>query len=154
MGVHPRRWNGELTPRQAQSGVASLLGSPAANPAHPTNTAVTTSNWSGVVNTLPLKSYSATKSFYYVTADFSVPVAKQAFNGSGGTICDGGWDIASDWVGLDGLNQKDVLQGGTDSAYYRDGGTRKGSYEAWVEWFPAGSKNVFGVNQGDDSFVE
>jgi len=156
MSVHPRRWNGELTPRRAQSGVARLIGTPTASGARTTNTAIqaTTSNWSGVVNTMTLKSYSATRSFYYVVADFNVPVAQQAFNGSGGNICDGGWDIVSDWVGLDGLNQNDVLQSGTDSEYYCKGGTHGPFYGAWIEWFPNGSANVFDINAGDDMYVE
>jgi hypothetical protein len=154
MSVNPRRWNGELTPRRAQSSVARAVSTKSSPHTINTATAVTTSNWSGVVNTLPLSAYSATKSFYYVVADFNIPIAKQAFNGSGGTICDGGWDIASVWVGLDGLNEADVLQGGIDSAYYCDSSTHEQSYEAWIEWFPNGSKNVFGVSQGDDFYVE
>jgi hypothetical protein len=154
MRIPARRLNDELKPRRAQSGPARLVASPTAAPVteHPA-TSATSNNWSGVVNTLPLTKYSSTKSFKVVNAEFTVPVAQQAFNGSGGNICDGGWDLASVWVGQDGMNQDHVFQGGIDSGFYCNGGTTATDYSAWVEWYPAGSVTVMGINPGDDIYV-
>jgi Peptidase A4 family len=113
-------------------------------------------NWSGVANTIPgLTSWNAQNSFYYVVSEFNVPVAEQAFKSRGGYVCDGGWDYEVSWNGIDGFNNGDVLQGGSLSAAYCDGGSRSTDYCGWVEWYP--SYNIlcqFAVNPGDDMFVE
>jgi Peptidase A4 family len=150
-----KRWNGELRPRQAHNtpmrpvkvafGAAGAYGDTKFG---------TSSNWSGVVNTNSLTSYSTTKSYYYIFSEFNVPVAQQAFNGAGGNICDGGWDIASVWNGIDGFSNGDVLQGGVDSGYYCDGGSTDTLYASWIEWYPAGSTYEYNVNPGDDMYVE
>ena len=113
-------------------------------------------NWSGVANTIPgLASWNAQNSFYFVVSEFNVPVAEQAFDGSGGYVCDGRWDYEVSWSGIDGFNNGDVLQGGSLSAAYCNGGSRSTYYCGWVEWYP--SYNIlcqFAVNPGDDMFVE
>ena len=65
MSVHPQRWSGQLTPRHTQGGVARLsANAPATDTAaNSAATLATTPNWSGIVHTLPLTSYSATRSF-------------------------------------------------------------------------------------------
>lgn len=154
MSIPIRRLSGELKPRRAQNGPPRFVAAPSGAPIT-TNTATsaTTLNWSGVVNKLPLKAYSSTKSFKVVVAEFTVPVAQQAFNGSGGNICDGGWDVTSVWVGQDGMNEDHVFQGGIDSGFYCKGSTTAVDYSAWVEWYPAGSVTVMGINPGDDIYV-
>jgi len=152
-----KRWNGELRPRQVRSTPmrsATLAGKAAA--VSTTNGASIgySSNWSGVVNTNTLKKYNAKTSYYYIFSEFNVPVAQQARNGSGGNICDGGWDFTSIWNGLDGFNNGDVLQGGIDSAYYCDPSVAGSFYASWIEWFPAGSAYEYYVNPGDDMYVE
>jgi peptidase A4-like protein len=133
------------TLRKAKGGAAIFAG--------PDST--TSFNWSGVLNTLPLSSYSSTQSFYSVTARFTVPVAEQAFSTTGsGTVCDGDSDFAANWVGMDGFGQADVLQGGTDSIATCNASTRGTSYYAWAEWYPAASIREFYVNPGDDMYVD
>jgi hypothetical protein len=160
MRLRPERWNGTLTVRKATGSSARVAddsqGGGAAWPA--SSNAVTNSNtpnWSGVVHQLPLTSYSPTQSFYWVTAQFTVPVAQQAFSSAAsGNICDGDSDFAANWVGLDGYNQADVLQGGTDSIATCKSNVHSTSYYAWAEWYPGGSIRQFFVNPGDDMYVE
>jgi len=159
MTTATKRWNGELKPRKFQNTpmkrAAAPAGFPASDVSHGPSTG-TSYNWSGVVNTNTAKKYGVT-SVYYIFSEFNVPVAQQAFNGSGGNICDGGWDITSIWNGIDGFTGNggsDVLQGGVDSAYYCSGIVAGPFYETWIEWFPAGSTYEFAVNPGDDLYVE
>lgn len=156
-----KRWNGELRPRQAHNTPMRPAPALAGNgPAvSPSNTASfgASYNWSGVVNTKALAKYSPKGSYYYIFSEFNVPVAQQARNGSGGNICDGGWDFTSVWNGLDGFTgngANDVLQGGVDSAYYCDPSTAGSFYASWIEWYPAGSVYEYYVNPGDDMYVE
>ncbi len=134
---------------------ARLVGPLTASPAGTPSTS-TSGNWSGIANTVPgLTSWDPNKSFDYVISEFNVPVAQQAFASGGGYVCDGGWDWEVSWNGIDGFLNGDVLQGGSSSAAYCSGGTRSTSYCAWVEWYP--SYNIlcqFGVNSGDDMYVE
>jgi hypothetical protein len=160
MQLRPERWNGTLTVRKAAGGSARLanesLGGGAALSA--SNNGVTNRNslnWSGVVNQLPISSYSASQSFYWVTAQFTVPVAQQAFSSAAsGNICDGDSDFAANWVGLDGFGQADVLQGGTDSIASCKSNVHTTSYYAWAEWYPGAAIRQFFVNPGDDMYVE
>jgi hypothetical protein len=128
---------------------ASVDGTPATGSSY---------NWSGIVNTSKATHYSSkdnSNSYYYVVSEFNVPVAQQAFASGGGTICDGGYDIASVWNGIDGFNNGDVLQGGTESYAYCNGGDAFTGYVAWVEWYPSYAEiPEFDVNPGDDFFVE
>jgi Peptidase A4 family len=158
MATPTKRWNGELKPRHFQNMPMKEAKAPAGVKLTPSvgHTASTglSFNWSGVVNTNTLTRYNPKSSFYYIFSEFNVPVAQQAFNGSGGNICDGGWDIASIWNGIDGFGSGDVLQGGVDSAYYCNGSTKSPFYETWIEWYPAGSVYEYAVNPGDDMYVE
>jgi len=148
MSVATKRWNGELRPRQFQNQPMK------AGPAGINTSTGQSYNWSAIVNTNTVKKYSSKSSYYYIFSEFNVPVAQQAFNGSGGNICDGFWDIASVWNGLDGFSNGDVLQGGVDSAYYCNGTTTEAFYASWIEWFPAGSVYEYYVNPGDDIYLE
>jgi hypothetical protein len=62
--------------------------------------------WSGYAAFSGAKSYGSS-SFYSVSSDVVVSVARQAFN-----ACTGGWDYGASWVGLDGWNSDDVLHDG------------------------------------------
>jgi len=154
-----KRWNGTLRARPFHNTPMKTAKSPAgfSAPSGSNTPSVGNSyNWSGAVNTNTVTKYGLS-SVYYVFSEFNVPVAQQAFNGSGGTICDGGWDITAIWNGIDGFSGAgggDVLQGGVDSAYYCAGSTKGPFYSSWIEWFPAGSIYEFGVNPGDDIYVE
>ena len=158
MATPTRRWNGELKVRPFKNMPMKEAKVPAGMQLTPSvgHTASTglSFNWSGIVNTNKLTRYNANSSYYYIFSEFNVPVAQQAFNGSGGNVCDGGWDIASIWNGIDGFGSGDVLQGGVDSAYYCNGSTRQPFYETWIEWYPAGSVYEYAVNPGDDLYVE
>lgn len=111
----------------------------------------TSSNWSGVVDFSGATSYNSTSSFYYLIADYVVPVAEQAFG-----ACTGGWDWESSWVGIDGDGSGDVLQAGTEADAYCSGSTRSSYYSAWYEWYPYGEVRISNlpVSPGDDLFVE
>ena len=107
-------------------------------------------NWSGYVNTSGASNYSSS-SFYFLEADYVVPVARQAFG-----ACTGGWDYSSAWVGIDGYNSADVLQAGTESDAYCSGSTTATYYSPWYEWYPNGEVRITSLPAapGDDFFVE
>jgi hypothetical protein len=110
----------------------------------------TSSNWSGYV-LLNSQTSRTAASFYFLIADYVVPVAEQAFG-----ACTGGWDYSSSWIGIDGYNSNDVLQAGTESDAYCSGSTTATYYSAWYEWYPFGEVRIgsFPVSPGDDLFVE
>jgi Peptidase A4 family len=130
------------------------VGPPATGAAGGPNT-VGSSNWSGVANTVAgLQKWNDETSVYLVASEFNVPVAEQAFVGAG-YGCDGKWDLAANWNGIDGFSNTDVLQGGTLSAAYCKDGTQKTQYFAWTEWYPSYAiLKAFDVNPGDDMYVE
>jgi len=107
-------------------------------------------NWSGYVNTDGGASYGSS-SFYFLYADFVVPVARQAFG-----ACTGGWDWESSWVGIDGYGSPDVLQAGIEADAYCSGSTTSAYYSPWYEWFPNGETRItnLAIAPGDDYFVE
>jgi Peptidase A4 family len=107
-------------------------------------------NWSGYLNLSGSSSYGK-ESFYYVYADFLVPVARQPFN-----VCTGGWDYSVSWVGIDGWNSPDVLQAGFEADAYCDGSTTATYYSPWYEWFPNSWTNItnLSIAPGDEYFVE
>ncbi len=114
------------------------------------NGAVSSNNWSGSADVNNLTSYNTKKSYYFIISDYVVPMAEQAFS-----VCDGGWDYSSSWVGIDGFNSNDVLQAGTESDAYCNGGTTASFYSAWIEWFPFSETRIsLPVTGGDDMFVE
>ncbi len=150
-----KRWDGELKPTQIYHGPMQPAKAPAAAlaqaPASVSNTATLaySGNWSGFVNTNTLHSYSTKTSYYYIYSYYNVPVAQQ----TPGT-CDGGWDYGSAWNGIDGWNSGDVLQAGVEFDAYCSGSTTATFYSAWIEWYPYSETRVYGVNPGDDMFVE
>ncbi len=115
-------------------------------------------NWSGIVNTNKLKTWSNSTSFNEVESVFNVPVAKAPFGGA--PCADGPW-LVSTWNGIGGYTEGSLVQGG--STVYFDGGGCKGSiqYFGWVEWVPSyaeleilcsGGKPC-PVSSGDDFYV-
>jgi hypothetical protein len=155
------RWNGNLKVHDYSSTPAKPAPAPA-GASDATTVGPTVGyyyNWSGFINTNTLKKYSKTSSFYYVVSNFNVPTAQEAFNNYGfetGNICDGLEDIEVNWNGIDGFsNGNALLQGGTLSAVACSGGSTGTGYESWIEWYPAYPiLGAFGVNPGDDFFVE
>src|SRR5271154_3919839 len=111
----------------------------------------TSSNWSAIVDYSGAKSYNYSNSFYYISAEYVVPAATQAYG-----ACTGDWDYSSTWVGLDGSNSDDVLQAGTESDAFCSGGSTTPFYSAWYEWYPYGEVQIsnFLVSPGDDLFVD
>jgi Peptidase A4 family len=111
----------------------------------------TSSNWSGVVVFSGATSYNTSTTFYYVYADYVVPVAGQAFG-----ACTGGWDYSASWVGIDGYGSNDVLQAGLEADAYCGGFSLETNYSAWIEWAPASEMSIsnFPVAPGDDLFVD
>jgi Peptidase A4 family len=106
-------------------------------------------NWSGYVNLSGGSSYGSA-SFYYVLADFLVPVARQPFG-----VCTGDWDYSVSWVGIDGWNSNDVLQAGFEDDAYCSGSTTATFYSPWYEWYPNNWTNITNlpIAPGDELFV-
>jgi hypothetical protein len=133
---------GQLTTTNRSHGVAANQGSHRNSAIG--NTTLTSGNWSGFVNLNNTTSYNNTTSIYYTYADFVIP---QATN----PTCSG-TDYGSAWVGIDGWNSGDVLQGGI--GYSATCGYSP-SYNAWVEWYPYNESGIsLAVAPGDDIFVE
>jgi hypothetical protein len=87
------RWNGNLKDMGAYSTPAKIVHSLAPDV---TGTITSSStNWSGIVNTNKLKTWSPKTSVYYVISDFTVPVAQPPFG-----ACGGCYDLRSHWMGL------------------------------------------------------
>lgn len=90
--------------------------------------AATSSNWSGFA----LAAASGAQPFSSVTGRWTVPTVMQP----PGT-CSGGWDYSSQWVGIDGLNNADLLQAGSAANVFCDVGNNIPEYFPWIEWLPA-----------------
>jgi hypothetical protein len=160
MAAAKNRWNGPLKVTNYWNGPMRPAKAPAEAAANTTATGPTLAysyNWSGIANTNTLEEYSETTSFYYVMSDFNVPTAQQAFKSGAyesGNICDGNWDLASVWNGIDGFSNGDVLQGGTISGALCSGGETSYWYQSWIEWWPSYAMiGEFYVKPGDDFFV-
>ena len=158
MSMPAKRWYGELKPSKAHSSLANrALSRPQAQVLESSATLLKEPNWSGVLNTISGTTFSTSTSFCCVAGEFVVPQPQQAFSLSGGNICDGNIDQASFWVGMGGANgtglgnQNNIAQMGVD--ILAPCGDSNGSAYAWVEWFPAGSQQLFNVSAGDDIYV-
>jgi hypothetical protein len=79
----------------------------------------TLGNWSGYGLVTP----SGGEPFYRVSGRWTVPAVKQA----PGT-CSGGWDYSSQWVGIDGFNNVDLLQAGSAANVFCDIGQNVTEY--------------------------
>ncbi|HEX4005076.1 MAG TPA: G1 family glutamic endopeptidase [Acidobacteriaceae bacterium] len=90
-------------------------------------TAATSANWSGY----GLTAGTGQQPFNKVIGRWTVPTVKQA----PGT-CSGGWDYSSEWVGIDGFNNDDLLQAGSQADVFCDIGQSVTEYFPWIEWLP------------------
>ena len=90
------------------------------------STAATSANWSGYALA------NGTQPFYQVTGRWTVPPVQQAPK-----TCSGGWDYSSQWVGIDGFNNQDLLQAGSAANVFCDVGNNIAEYFPWIEWLPA-----------------
>jgi len=96
-------------------------------PGTPASSASRSSNWSGYV--------ANGGSFTAVTATWVVPQVSATSTGADAT-----------WVGIGGLNSRDLIQAGTQASV----GGGSVTYEAWVEMLPQSSRTVsLSVNPGD-----
>jgi hypothetical protein len=116
-------------------------------PAGGTNPAAYTYNWSGSAVYDPSNPFRIS----YILAYWTVPFAQQAFGTSNGT-----WAYSSQWVGIDGFANSDVMQAGTEADAYSDGSSNSSFYSFWIEWFPYAESRISGfpVTSGDIVFVE
>lgn len=106
-------------------------------------------NWSGVANTNALTKWNKITSFDAVSSEFNVPVVDQTF----GTCNSIEWEVT--WNGIDGAKDGTVLQGGSSSQTFCSSNVVSTQYYAWVEWYPSYPiVEVFGINPGDDIFVQ
>ncbi len=106
-------------------------------------------NWSGYVATNALSAFDAKSSFSNIMADYVVPLVTNS-------SCDGGWDYSSQWIGIDGYNSGDVLQGGSETDAYCSGSVSGAYYFPWYEWYPNYETQITNMTivAGDDLFVE
>ncbi len=88
----------------------------------------TSSNWSGYA----LVPGTGQQPFYSITGHWTAPPVQQAPK-----TCSGGWDYSSQWVGLGGFNDADLLQAGTAANVFCDIGSNVAEYFPWLEWLPA-----------------
>jgi hypothetical protein len=109
----------------------------------------TSSNWCGYAN---VDGYSP---FNWVMGEWQVPPVypEPARDFFGGTQT-----YSSEWIGLDGYGNNNVLQDGTrqDVANNWGGLWQAYSYSAFTQWFPADQQSLpwFPVHPGDDIFSE
>lgn len=105
------------------------------------STAASSSNWSG----FGLVTAASGQPFNKVVGRWTVPTVKQA----PGT-CSGGWDYSSQWVGIDGFNNDDLVQAGSAADVYCDIGQSVTEYFPWIEWLPA-AETVLYKNANTDT---
>jgi hypothetical protein len=136
-----------VSPRLVQNSISHGPKKSPGTKAEVTSGTGTSYNWNAMVDFSGASSYNSTTSFYFLTAEFVVPIAKQAFG-----TCTGTTDYAASWVGIDGAGSGDVLQAGTQSM----ANCGSASYYAWYEWYPYNEVGIsnFPVAPGDDMFVE
>lgn len=108
-----------------------------------------TSNvWSGGYVVQP-----PTEPFNNAFGTFTVPTAQPPPSAWNGTSWNNGTYKASNWVGLDGWGNKDVMQAGVTSVATVSGGSVSESYYAWYEFFPTAefpiASDTFPVTAGD-----
>ena len=134
-------------PQLVQNGVFHGPKKNAAKPTEVSNGTGTSSNWNALVDYSSASSYNQSTSFYYLIADFVVPIARQAFG-----ACNNTTDYAASWIGIDGSGSGDVLQAGTQSM----ANCSSTAYYAWYEWYPYSEVAIsnFPIVPGDDVFVE
>jgi hypothetical protein len=115
----------------------------------------TTMNWSGAVSFIDVPTYDPAHSFNQVTAQFTVPYAQSAFDSAGGNVC-AGQTMAVGWIGFDGFNSSDVLQGGWLAVSSCTSGTiNPPTYCLWAEWYPdTPILCQISANAGDVVFTE
>jgi hypothetical protein len=96
------------------------------------------SNWSGGVVYAP-----SGQSFRWIEGDWVIPAVDPPTQ-------DQPYYCAS-WIGIDGDRSDDVCQMGIGSSVSESGGVTRGSYNAWVEWYPLPEAPItnFPVNPGD-----
>lgn len=97
----------------------------------------TSNNWSGAAVFSP-----AAKPYRFVGGQWTVPSPNTTAQGS---------YYASEWVGIDGWNSKDVLQAGTETAITKASFLTFTQVYTWWEWFPAGEVRIgnLPVSPGD-----
>jgi hypothetical protein len=158
--THPREYGNwkraMLLVKTREIGEVTLTGryhGPAAITGHHTdasrgNTINTSGNWSGFVNLNGLTSYNTSSSYSFITSDFVIPVVKKI-------VCNSQWVVSSQWVGIDGYSNADVLQAGTEAdAYCNPTFGPSTSYYAWFEWYPYNEvRSSVQVSPGDDMYV-
>lgn len=114
---------------------------PVQNASAPKNSASTSTNWSGVVNTTP-----PSGTWTSVAGYWNVPNAAWVASA-------GGTQWVAVWVGLDGWGNSDVLQAGTDT-YVSQGSSA--TVWPWYEWYPQApiGFNNLNANVGDQMYCE
>jgi hypothetical protein len=124
------------------------------------NSTYSSNNWSGVVVESGATSFNNSSSFYYVLAEYVVPVASQAYG-----VCTGSTDYSSTWVGIDGFGGSggsggnDLFQAGTEADAYCAIREESQTYYAWYEWVPNNpnqSVHIYNlpISPGDDIWIQ
>jgi hypothetical protein len=107
---------------------------------------VYSNNWSGIADAANFSSFGA-NSVDVLYGEWVVPIAQQAFG-----TCNGRTDYSAIWMGIDGYNNNDVFQGGTEADATCSGGYTSPDYYIWFEWYPDYSYEITNlpVAPGDD----
>lgn len=127
LGAHPRR----LSPQLRMTGI---FHGPIAAPSHNVANAATSTNWSGYAVTTSASTWSS-GSLSSVAADLVVPAVTAR-------SCNGTWQYASSWVGIDGYASNDVLQAGVETDALCVGTSKQTYYAPWYEWYPYASTEI------------
>jgi hypothetical protein len=156
MSAGARRSHEPIRKMPFSAGPAQLVGPMRATVASVSTAKIQSANWSGAVSVINVPTYDPAHSFSQVTAQFIVPFAQSAFAAGGGNVCtDDTWAVG--WIGFDGSNSGDVLQGGWLAESPCANGTASGPpfYCLWAEWYPNNPILCqFSVSPGDAVFVE
>jgi hypothetical protein len=137
------------------AGPAQLARSARSAVAGATPNRTQTNNWSGAVSFINVPTYDPARSFSQATAQFTVPSAQAAFAPGGGNVCSG-QTMTVGWIGFDGFNSSDVLQGGWFAQEScADGTINPPTYCLWAEWYPMTPILCqMSANPGDVVFTE
>jgi hypothetical protein len=111
----------ELTPTAVQHRPMMLLGS------DEVTGAAATLNWSGYA----VVGAASAAPFYSVLGHWIVPTVRQRFGG-----CSASGDYSSQWVGIDGFDNRHLLQSGSETNAFCAAGQQQAEYYPWIEWLP------------------
>jgi hypothetical protein len=85
-------------------------------------------NWSGYA----VVGAAGAVPFYSALGHWTVPTVRQRFG-----ACSTRGDYSAQWVGIDGFDNRHLLQSGSEADAFCAAGQQQAEYYPWVEWLPA-----------------